>query len=106
MFILQLENNNIIKPSQITIQSIFPNPTNTSFTISFSISDTNEPTEIIINDILGRKIYTTPIHNYNNQFKWTWNGLNNNGAAAPTGTYFVSISQKNQIETRKITILK
>ena len=60
----------------------------------------------LINDILGRKIYTTPIHNYNNQFKWTWNGLDNNGTIAPTGTYFVSISQGNQIETRKVTILK
>ena len=103
---LDIKNTNIIQPSTITIKSIYPNPTNTSFTITFSISNANEPTEIIINDILGRKIYTTPIHSHNNQFKWTWNGLANNGAVAPTGTYFVSIFQGNQIETRKVTILK
>ena len=103
---LEIEENNIIQPSKITIHNIYPNPTNISLTISFSISNSNEPSQIIINDILGRNVYTTSIVSENTQFKWTWNGLDNNGVIATTGTYFVSIAQGNQIETRKVTILK
>ena len=103
---LEIEKEKIIQPSTITINSIYPNPTNTSFTISFSISSINEPSQISINDLLGREIYATSLHTNNYRFKWTWEGLDNNGVIAPTGTYFVSISQGNQIQTRKVTILK
>ena len=103
---LGIKNNDIIQPSTLTIHNIYPNPTNTSFTILFSTSKINDPSQIIINDLLGREVYTTSIHNNNNLFKWTWDGLDNNGAIAPTGTYFVSIFHGNQIETRKVTILK
>ena len=103
---LGIEKNDIIQPSTITIHSIYPNPTNTSFTILFSTSKTNDPSQISINDLLGREIYTTSIYENNNQFKWTWDGLDNNGKIAPTGTYFVSIFHGNQFETRKVTMLK
>ena len=101
-----IENNNMIQPSTMTIHSIYPNPTNTSFTILFSTSKINAPSQISINDLLGREIYTTSIYENNNQFKWTWDGLDNNGIIAPTGTYLVSIFHGNQLETRKVTILK
>ena len=103
---LGIENDDMIQPSTMTIHSIYPNPTNTSFTILFSTSKTNEPSQISINDLLGREVYTTSIYENNNLFKWTWDGLDNNGAIAPTGTYFVSIFHGNQVETRKFTILK
>tara|TARA_B110000263_G_scaffold42979_1_gene34935 strand:+ start:1617 stop:4055 length:2439 start_codon:yes stop_codon:yes gene_type:complete len=98
--------HNPIHPSSITIHSIYPNPTNTSLTISFSTTKTNSPGHIIINDLLGRVVYSTSITTINSPFKWTWNGLDNNEVIAPTGTYFVSIYHGDQIQTRKITILK
>ena len=99
-------SNDVMHPSSIAIHSIYPNPTNTSFTILFSITKTNNPSQISINDLLGRVVYSTSIKTPNSQLKWTWNGLDNHGDVAPTGTYFVSIYHGDQIETRKVTILK
>ena len=99
-------SNDVMHPSSIVIHSIYPNPTNTSFTILLSTTKTNNPIQISINDLLGRVVYSTSIKTSNSQFKWTWNGLDNHGVVAPTGTYFVSIYHGDQIETRKVTILK
>ena len=35
-----------------------------------------------------------------------WNGIQDNGFIAPSGNYFISINQSNEISTRKITLLK
>jgi len=104
---LKIEEERMIQPSAIEIHNIYPNPTNTSFTISFTISnEINNPISISIKNILGKEIFTTSIEGNNDRYRWTWNGLDKNGISAPTGTYFISVFNNDQAETRKITILK
>ena len=104
---LKIEEDIIIQPSKILIHNIYPNPTNTSFTIFFTIStEINNPISISIKNILGKEIFTTSIEGNNDRYRWTWNGLDKNGISAPTGTYFISVFNNDQAETRKITILK
>ena len=104
---LKIEEDRMIQPSAIAIHNIYPNPTNTSFTISFTMSaKINNSISISIKNILGKEIFTTPIEGNNDRYRWTWNGLDKNGTIAPTGTYFVSVFNNDQAETRKITILK
>ena len=106
--LLKIVEDKIIQPSAIEIHNIYPNPTNTSFTISFTISTKkiNNPISISIKNILGKEIFTTSIEGNNDRYRWTWNGLDKNGISAPTGTYFISVFNNDQAETRKITILK
>ena len=53
-----------------------------------------------------RDRYKTSIKPVSINEKWTWNGTQQNGFIAPSGNYFISISQSNEISTRKITLLK
>ena len=104
---LKIEEERMIQPSKIEIHNIYPNPTNTSFTIFFTIStEINNPISISIKNILGKEIFTTSIEGNNDRYRWTWKGLDKNGISAPTGTYFVSVFSDDHTETRKITILK
>ena len=95
-----------IYPSELKINNVYPNPSNNSITISFSVLSQKSPIEINIKNILGQHMYKTYITPISNNINWTWDGAGENGFNAPSGSYFISISQKNISQTRKITILK
>ena len=88
------------------IKNIYPNPSNSSITISFSVLSSNTTADLSIKNILGQEVYKTSIKPASINGKWTWNGIQKNGFIAPSGNYFISISQSNEISTRKITLLK
>ena len=98
--------NNNINPSSIMVHSIYPNPTNSAITILFSTMKKNKPYKINIYDLFGNLISNMSTHTTNMPFKYVWNGLNFEGKIVPSGTYLVSISQDNNRETRKLTIIK
>ena len=95
-----------IHPSDLKINNIYPNPSNNSMTISFSVLSQLSPVEISIRNILGQQMYKTYITPKSRNINWTWDGTDENGFNAPSGSYFISISQKNISQTRKITLLK
>jgi len=103
---LKIEDSKSIQPKTVNIKNIYPNPSNSSITISFSVLSSNTTVDLSIKNILGQEVYKTSIKPVSVNEKWTWNGTQQNGFIAPSGNYFISISQSNEISTRKITLLK
>jgi flagellar hook assembly protein FlgD len=99
------DNNTTVFPSSLSINKLYPNPTNTSFTLEFS-SSLNEAVTITITDILGRVVKQSTLISINNNSSFNWDGLDRNGNPSPTGLYFVSISNKGNVQSRKVTLLK
>ena len=56
---LSIKSNTTFLPSALKITSIYPNPSNNSMTISFSILSQNSPVDITIRNIIGQEIYQT-----------------------------------------------
>ena len=103
---LSLDNDTDVFPSSIKITNIYPNPSNNSMTISFSVLSQSSPIEITIRNIIGQEVYQTYYKPQSNNIDWTWHGIKKNGSIAPSGTYFISLNQLDQISTKKITLLK
>ena len=95
-----------IHPSDLKINNIYPNPSNNSMTISFSVLSQLSPIEISIRNILGQQMYKTYITPRSRNINWTWDGNDDKGYNVPSGTYFISLSQENISQTKKITLLK
>jgi len=91
----------------ITIYSLYPNPTNTSFTIDFSTSSPEENVSISILNIKGQLLLNTTIsESPETHQSWIWNGLDQNGLDVPTGIYIVQVRNQHHIATQKVTLLK
>ena len=105
-YLEQSQSNPLINPSDLKINNIYPNPSNNSMTISFSVLSQLSPIEISIRNILGQQMYKTYITPKSRNINWTWHGNDDQGFNAPSGTYFISLSQKNISQTKKITLLK
>ena len=95
-----------LHPYNLKINNIYPNPSNNSITISFSVSSRTSPIELNIKNIIGQQIYQTYIKPNSNTINWTWNGNDSKGFKSPSGTYFISLVQKHESQTKKITLLK
>ncbi len=98
-------NYPLLSPSLISIHKLFPNPTNTSFTMIFS-STPNERVFISIHDILGRTIKQTTYQPNNFKSSFTWDGLDQYGQSVSSGLFIVSISNGTIKKSKKVTILK
>lgn len=93
-------------PTSILVGSAYPNPFNNEVKFPFSL---NEPSNVqySIFDLNGhmisngQKTFQSPSTGY-----LSWNGLGPNGIHAPSGTYFVRISDGKIIQTQKILYLK
>ena len=103
---LSIKSNTDILPLALNITSIYPNPSNNSMTISFSVLSQNSPVDITIRNIIGQEVYQTSYKPKSKNINWTWGGIKKNGSIAPSGTYFISLTQLDQTSTKKITLLK
>ena len=103
---LSIKSNTDILPLALNITSIYPNPSNNSMTISFSVLSQNSPVDITIRNIIGQEVYQTSYKPKSKNINWTWGGIKKNGSIAPSGTYFISLTQLDQTLTKKITLLK
>jgi len=99
--------NSDIQPKKLTIHTLYPNPTNTSFTLDFSTIESEQFVNIIITNVLGQIIREERIQlNASLRHQWTWNGLDQKGISAPTGLYIVSLQNQDQFISTKVTLLK
>ena len=99
------ENNSFPAPESISIYKLYPNPSNTSFTMTFS-STPNEQILISIHDILGRPIKQTTHIPSNFKSYFTWNGLDQNGQPVSSGLFIISVSNGFETKSKKVTLLK
>lgn len=95
-----VENND--KPTSSVIElNIFPNPSNSSFNISFE-SD-GEPFDLSICNILGQVVQE--YHNCTAP-AITWDGTDNGGRSVSSGIYFVRIISGKEVITKKLMLQK
>ena len=96
-------------PLETKLIGNFPNPFNTTTTISFYLTAENrEDAEIVIYNIKGQQIKTFPVilSGVKGQYLVVWDGTNENNQAVSSGIYFYRIQTGDYTETKKCFLLK
>jgi len=95
-----------VLPDKITLFQNYPNPFNPETSIGFSIANSNK-VQIAIYNILGEKIktlvnrtFTQGIHSAK------WDGANAQGHQVPSGVYFYRMKTGNNIEVKKMMLVR
>jgi hypothetical protein len=92
-------------PAEISIIA-YPNPFNSSVTISFALPHDGEAA-VTIYDISGRKVRTVANGIFGaGAHSITWDATDDKGAALSSGVYFYRINCGNQKVASKITLLR
>jgi hypothetical protein len=92
--------------ASVSLLNIYPVPVQNSTTVSFNLAKSKE-VSIKIFDMTGRSIKTiagAQMQPGDHQF--VWNGKDEKGNALNTGIYFLRIETEDQIETRKMIIVR
>jgi hypothetical protein len=94
-------------PTGYAVSQNYPNPFNPSTRLTYTLPEQSS-VRIVIYDLLGREIRrladseTRPAGVYD----VTWDGRNNGGSVAPTGTYFLRFEAGSFQSVRKLLLLK
>ncbi len=94
------------KPSPFKLYQNYPNPFNPNTTIEYDLSKV-QPVELEIINIAGqtvRKLYSGNQEAGHHTIEW--DGRTNGGLYAPSGTYFTRLRAGNQVQTKKMMLLK
>jgi len=98
---------NTVPLPQTPLVTIYPNPFNASTEISFDL-DRQDSVELVVYDILGRKMTTLmngnlPPGNYSYQ----WNGASSTtNSSASSGVYFAVLKTSRDVVTKKMLLLR
>ena len=99
-------SNDKIIPAKFTVFQNYPNPFNPSTTISYSIP-TNSLVSLRIYDILGREVKTLVNSEQRaGVYNMVWNGENNFGNKVASGIYIYRVIAGNNIQTKKMILMK
>ena len=105
--IASINNDSFSIPDKITIISLYPNPSNRSISIEFSVEQFSPIAYLSITDLKGRNLLKMSVQPLATKTqKFTWNGLAKNGQEAPSGVYIARLSQGMEIVSKKFTLLK
>ncbi len=93
-------------PDNSYIYQNYPNPFNPSTSIDYVVSKASK-VKIDIYDINGQIVrsLTNGIKNPG-QYSEKWDGTNNNGSMASSGSYFYQVQIGNYIQTKKMILMK
>ena len=103
---LDLEEKRSQTMVDFTLHNNYPNPFNSSTSISYSIMEENY-INITIYDLIGKRIkllinkYQSPGH-----YKVQWNGQSDNGISVSAGVYLYSIEADETRNVKKMVLLK
>jgi len=95
-----------LRIEKFTLHKNYPNPFNPATTISYELAD-NADVQIKIFDVNGREVQSW---NHQSQEKgyheMVWAGINQSGKPVSAGLYLLHVQAGNQIQTRKLLLLK
>jgi len=96
-----------IVPALNELYANYPNPFNPETTISFSILDNNQPTELTIYNLKGQKVRTlvNDILTAGKHFV-VWNGKDDNGKQSASGIYFYHLKNGDFSSKQKMILIK
>ncbi len=103
-----VKQREVHKDRAFIIGNAYPNPFNSSVSISYHISG-QQRISIAVYNVMGKKIRTLVHDNMNTttENSITWDGRDNGGHLVSTGTYFVVFeSAGSRLSSRKILFLK
>jgi minor extracellular serine protease Vpr len=103
--VTEVEMENEI-PAEFSLSQNYPNPFNPVSSFKLSLPE-GRYTKIIVYDIQGRKVAEL-INNYLNAgtYNVTWNGKNDEGISAASGTYLYTVQAGEFFQTKKMMLLK
>ncbi|MFA5804591.1 MAG: FlgD immunoglobulin-like domain containing protein [Melioribacteraceae bacterium] len=88
------------------LEQNYPNPFNPETKINFSVPE-SLPVKILIYNISGELVKVLLNENkVKGEYEVTWDGKNNNGSKLASGTYFYQAICGNNIQTKKMLLLK
>ena len=96
-----------IVPALSELYANYPNPFNPETTISFSILDNNQPTELTIYNLKGQ-IVRTLVNDILTAGKHSvvWNGKDNSGKHSASGIYFYHLKNGDFTSKKKMILIK
>lgn len=97
----------VLAPETIVLGENYPNPFNPSTQFNYSLTEAGH-VSIIIYDMKGRLIRNlTDEHKPAGSYTTTWNGRNQNGSLATSGTYLYVLKVEGELKAaRKMTLIK
>ncbi|NOX90155.1 MAG: T9SS type A sorting domain-containing protein [Calditrichaeota bacterium] len=94
-------------PDKFQLYNNFPNPFNPSTTLKFDLPKSTANVQLVIYDILGRRIATLFSGDLTaGRYSYLWNGRNQFGNAVPSGVYFATFKAGNYSRTIKMMLVK
>jgi hypothetical protein len=103
---VQSRELNSMKSSRFLLEQNYPNPFNSSTRIDFNLKSADY-VSLVIHDMTGREILNLVSEKREPGFhSVTWDGRDANGVLAATGVYISKLQVKNQIQSRKIVLIK
>jgi hypothetical protein len=93
-------------PTEVSLSQNFPNPFNPSTEISFALPDARF-VKLAIFNVLGQEVKNLVSGQMEAGFhKIVWDGTNNNGEGAPSGSYFYRMDAGDYSQSMKMVMLK
>ena len=102
----ELGINNIDVPRRYALHNNFPNPFNPETQIRFEIGK-QENVQLIIYDLLGRKVRTLVNENYSpGMYVIRWDAMNDNRSPVSSGAYIYRIKAGEFIDHKKMILMR
>jgi flagellar hook assembly protein FlgD len=93
-------------PQATLLATIYPNPFNPRTTIGYELA-APATVKLAIYDVRGMQVRVLEAGNRpSGRHQTIWDGLDDNGRAVPTGTYFCRLSTQQGSQTRKLTLAR
>jgi len=107
-WIVGVDEDDVIVPGAIRLDPNFPNPFNPSTQIRFTVGDQGtQSVQLSILDVRGRRVaLLVDEHLPPGSYLRSWDGRDNRGRAQSSGIYFARLRMGEQVECRKMTLLK
>ena len=103
---IDAEKSQLVIPRKLALLGNYPNPFNSSTTISYQLSTAGN-VELSIYNVLGQKVRSLVNTNQNaGIYKVVWDGTNETGSIINSGVYFCRISDGQEQMTRKVILIK
>jgi hypothetical protein len=97
---------NDVAPSRIGILKCYPSPFNPQMTITFTLIQPQQA-KVAVYDLTGRLLRVLADRSYDiGNHSIVWNGKDAMGRAVPSGTYVVRLSTENDVQARKVMLIR
>ena len=95
-----------VLPREFTVHQNYPNPFNPVTTLKYSLPQRAE-VEVAVFNVLGQKVATLVNELQSaGEHSVVWNGTDATGRAAASGVYFYRVRAGEEVQTRKMLLLK